>query len=826
MLHFIGKIIGNFFYKPKKCNCPSCSKLTKSVAGISLLATGLLFSQDCNLTLKGKVVDLHDNTPLAGALINIIGSNENFITNESGFFFIENQCKGIINLKISHISCEDYLTEFDLNKSSSKKFFMEHHIESLDEIIVSENKLKNLSLTANSYSLTETQKDRYSSGNLANALGLISGVSNLSTGNSVAKPVIHGMFGSRVGIIYDGVVLENQQWGQDHAPNVDLNAFDNIRLIKGAGLLKYTGDTPGGVIVLESSTPKISDSLYGKTIVNGMSNGKGLNIISSWTKSFQSGIYFKAQGTIKNNGDYSTPNYVLTNTGNNEKNFNLTVGRNKILKKLKINFSYYSQEIGILRSSHIGNVGDLLRAIQSNEPFVINPFSYQINFPKQFNRHYTSSIEYSVRNNSNRKWITKYNWQKNKRKEYDIRRGSDKYDPALDLTLNTHNLVSNYEWNSSNISYDLGLFSQFQDNYSNPDTGIKRLIPDYVKVRLGTFFTASYSIYDFIDFNFGFRFEHINNLVQKFYRNRRWNDENYEKDLGPYVIRETLSQKLVKRRLIFNNPSINFGVKSGIIPSHEVSLNFFYTQRAPDIAEMFSDGLHHAIASIEYGNPFLKSETTKKVVVNFQKKEGDFQYNLNPYFTTGKNYIVLEPTGVERTIRGAFPVWEYRSISSLLKGIDVDLSYRLNKNIAYKNNTSWIEGVDKNTKTPIINIPPLTTNNQIQFSVSKWKYFFGSITSKYVFSQNQFPNNNFYTSIIDNGSKVSKLVDISTPPDGYHDLGIDLNWGPYDLFSNKISFSLTFDNILNANYRNYLNRMRFYNDELGRNIMIQIKINH
>ena len=88
---------------------------------------------------------------------------------------------------------------------------------------------------------------------------------------------------------------------------------------------------------------------------------------------------------------------------------------------------------------------------------------------------------------------------------------------------------------------------------------------------------------------------------------------------GPYVIKETLSQKLVKRRLIFNNPSINFGVKSGIIPSHEVSLNFFYTQRAPDIAEMFSDGLHHAIASIEYGNPFLKSEITKKVVVNFQK---------------------------------------------------------------------------------------------------------------------------------------------------------------------------------------------------------------
>ena len=100
--------------------------------------------------------------------------------------------------------------------------------------------------------------------------------------------------------------------------------------------------------------------------------------------------------------------------------------------------------------------------------------------------------------------------------------------------------------------------------------------------------------------NFGFRFEHINNLVQKYYRFSRWNNENYEVDLGPYVINETLSQKLVKRRLIFNNPSFNFGIKSKIIPSHEISLNFFIHKRAPDIAEMFSDGLHHALASIEY----------------------------------------------------------------------------------------------------------------------------------------------------------------------------------------------------------------------------------
>ena len=343
-----------YFPKP---NCLVLSKSLKLAVSIFLLAASFSYSQNCNLSLKGKLVDLHDNTPLAGALINIVGTNENIFSNTNGNFLVQNQCKGKVSLKISHPNCEDLLTELDLNRSISKTFFMEHHIESLKEVIVSENKIKDLSTTANSYSLTQLEKDRYSSGNLATALGSISGVSNLSTGNSLAKPVIHGMYGSRVGIVYDGVVLENQQWGLDHAPNVDLNAFNNIRLIKGAGLLKYTGDTPGGVIVLESSTPKISDSLYGKTIINGMSNGRGYNIISSWIRSFNSGIFLKAQGTLKKNGDYSTPNYILSNTGNSEENLSVSIGRNKILKKLIINFSFFSQEIGILRSSHIGNVG-------------------------------------------------------------------------------------------------------------------------------------------------------------------------------------------------------------------------------------------------------------------------------------------------------------------------------------------------------------------------------------------------------------------------------------------------------------------------------------
>ena len=91
--------------------------------------------------------------------------------------------------------------------------------------------------------------------------------------------------------------------------------------------------------------------------------------------------------------------------------------------------------------------------------------------------------------------------------------------------------------------------------------------------------------------------------------------------------------------------------------------------------------------------------------------------------------------------------------------------------------------------------------------------------------QNQFPNHNFETSFVEYGKRVDKIVDISTPKRlSSHWHGVSL--GAYLFFSDKISISLIFDNLLDTSYRNYLNRLRFYADEMGRNVMLQIKIHH
>ena len=176
---------------------------------------------------------------------------------------------------------------------------MDHHVEMLDEVVLQEEKTNTVSPTAKVVALSEIQKERYSGDGLAKAIAQFSGVNTLSTGSGLAKPIIHGMFGSRVGVVYDQTVLENQQWGQDHAPSVDVNAFDNIQIVKGVSTLQYTGDNPGGLVILESTTPMAIDTLYGKTMLQANHNNKGINLLSSLIRSYENGVYLKAQGTIK-----------------------------------------------------------------------------------------------------------------------------------------------------------------------------------------------------------------------------------------------------------------------------------------------------------------------------------------------------------------------------------------------------------------------------------------------------------------------------------------------------------------------------------------------
>ena len=89
---------------------------------------------------------------------------------------------------------------------------------------------------------------------LASLLENVSGVSSIQTGTSTAKPVIHGMYGNRILMINNGARQTGQQWGLDHAPEIDKNNSANIKVIKGAESVRYGSEALGGIVVLEQKT--------------------------------------------------------------------------------------------------------------------------------------------------------------------------------------------------------------------------------------------------------------------------------------------------------------------------------------------------------------------------------------------------------------------------------------------------------------------------------------------------------------------------------------------------------------------------------------------
>lgn len=173
-----------------------------------------------------------------------------------------------------------------------------------------------------------------------------------------------------------------------------MNAAGKITVIKGASGLQYGGDAVGGLVIIEPIQVK-KDTLYGKSIVNLASNGRGGSISSSLHKGNEKGWSWNVLGTFKYAGDREAPDYVLSNTGNREANFS---GDLKFTGK-KYDFagfySYYNTTIGILSASHIGNVNDLYNAITNKVPAVVNDFTYSIKNPKQEVQHHLAKLNYN-----------------------------------------------------------------------------------------------------------------------------------------------------------------------------------------------------------------------------------------------------------------------------------------------------------------------------------------------------------------------------------------------------------------------------------------------
>ena len=688
-------------------------------------------------------------------------------------------------------------------------------------MIISNNRNNSRTLFENK--ISKEVLDDYNSRTLGEVLKTVTGVSSLNSGSYLSKPVINGLHSSRVILINNGVRLEDQEWGIEHAPSIDINSIDKISIIKGASALKYAGDAVGGVIIAESSREKLLDTVYGNATTNLQSNGRGGGVSTNFTKTNSNGWYYRLQGTLKRMGDFETPEYVMTNTGFLEHNLSLKAGLNRIDHGFDIYYSLFSNRLGILRSSHAHTAIDIINAIENDIPHIIEDFSYDINIPRQKISHNLLKLR-GFKNFDFGKLSMRYDFQSNDRKEYDIRRG-DRTRPALDLNLQTHSIAFDLESkfeNNSNLK--TGISARYQKNFPDPATGVKRIIPDYKKYDF-----SLYSVFDIelsndwlLEAGMRYDFSHID--AYKYYRTSLWEARNYDELFPEFVVEDLGLNTLTNPKFDFHNISSNIGLKYSINNSENIFFNYSMSSRKPNPSELFSEGLHHSSARIEIGDLSFNSEVGHNFSLTYDSSNEKSSLVVNTFANFVDDFIYMIPVDLMPTIAGVFPYWEYKQEDAKLFGFDVKYDRQYFTNFFIGHQFSIIKGYERENDKPLINMPPVNLKNQISYSIPEMNNLNLSLESEYVFRQNEYPNNNFEVFIPT--EDIYSTLDTSTPPGAYHLLNFASSIGFKSENGGNYKINLRIENLLNHHYKNYLNRLRYFTHEMGRNIMLSVSYNY
>ena len=383
-------------------------------------------------------------------------------------------------------------TTTNINKKSNKSVFGKEH--NIKEVVVTGVR-QQASINSVSDRIGENLIDRSMGKSLASILEHVSGVSSIQTGTTVAKPVINGMYGNRILIVNNGARQTGQQWGADHAPEIDQNRSGSIEVIKGAESVRYGSEALGGIIVMNQKALP-----YGLSGVSGHlrtlygSNGKRYSVVAQaeGTMPFNNSLAWRLQGTYANSGDQSAAKYLLNNTGYREHDFSASLGYKYNNLKLEGYYSMYNLKLGVMLSAQMGSEDLLKQRIELGQPVEVSPYTRHIDYPFQHVVHHTAigKAFFDVGKYGNFQWQTAF--QYDDRKENRIRRMNLSDIPAVSLFLTSfqNQLKWNLDYNRWNT--EAGASYLHIRNRNQAGTGVVPLIPNYTEYDLGVYAIQKY----------------------------------------------------------------------------------------------------------------------------------------------------------------------------------------------------------------------------------------------------------------------------------------------------------------------------------------------
>lgn len=750
--------------------------------------------QPCQVRLSGHVEDADTKETLPGATVRLAELDREIITDAKGDFVFFNLCEGTYTLLVTHVSCDSVTQTVHLTKDRHLDIFMPHARNTLEEVVIA-GKIGTPN-TGYKQELSGRKLEEAKSISISEALSRINGVTLLQTGSTVAKPVIHGLHSSRILTINNGVRQEGQQWGNEHAPEIDAFIADRLTVIKGVDELRYGSDAIGGVILVQPKALRSHPGRSAELNAGYFTNNRQYVVSGIFEQQLAKlpALTYRLQATYKRGANSTTPDYRLNNTGSEEWNFSATAGWRKQHFNTELFYSQFNTKVGIFQGSHIGNITDLENAIERDEPdpTFTGQNTYKIGRPYQdVTHHLLKSKSQFIRNGH--KFNLQLAGQFNNRKEFDIVRSSTNTSPQLNLTIST--LTQDLSWEHPQVNHFSGVIGLAAMQQDNAYAG-RYFIPNYQSYTYG-----AYAI-------------------------EKWAFDNWDIQGGlRYDYKQINTNRLLTGGSSFDEYNFDFSTMAGSFnlgyrfsPQWKANFNISLASRAPHVNELLSNGIHHGTATYEEGNINLKTEKSLNMVgtIQYQNENKTILAEASVYRNDIRDFIYRQPVPDEPvlTIAGAFPLIRYQQTHALLTGIDASVTIKPVHSLEWISKASILRARNKNIRDWLILMPADRIGTELVYHFNDGTRIqkpYVSAEVQHVFRQTRTPDER-------NGRQ-----DYKAAPDAY--TLVNLNASATIVFNRQpVALSVGVRNLLNTAYRDYLNSMRYFTDETGRNINFRITV--
>ena len=626
----------------------------------------------------------------------------------------------------------------------------------LEEVVISTpfNESKNNNIIKVS-KLNLEKNNPINNQNLSNSINKLPGISFVSTGPNISKPSIRGLSSNRVVVYNQSIRLENQQWGSEHGLGISGSSVSSVELIKGPMSMLYGSDAIAGVLYLspekysKQNDIKVDYSSFYNSNFNGFTNNLGV-------KGSINNLSYLIRINKVDNENYQTPDYEVENTHFNEEDIKIGFGYKNNFFESDFRLNYSNTQIGIphLEENH-----------EEEE--------------EEDEEGHEEESSYQDLNNTILSWNNKIKFDKselhltlghtlNKRKEFgeheehdDEEEEEDHVGAPLSMNLETSTVDLKYIFpKSDKFEFIIGGNLLSQENINN---GEEILIPDTKKTDIGIF-ALSHVHLNYWDIMLGIKSDN---------REIKIEDNNFK----------------------FSSLNTSLGFKRNIDNQSILRINLSSGYRAPNLSELFSEGVHHGSNQYEIGNSSLKKENNFQSDLSFEFFQNKNTFGVDLFYNKMENYIYLNPTG---GLIEDFPVFIYDQSDANIYGGELYASVYANiKWLSFDSSIEYLKG-EKSNGSNLPFISPLTIKHSFKIDLEK---------------------NIFEIDFLAKG-KQNNVSDFETVTGSYFLANIS-GFHNLTLISDELNFYWSVNNIFNKKYIDHLSRFKNIGFiEMGRNVSL------